>query len=689
MSNQYFDAEEVKKAITALCKPGELFEARILGAKALSGYFTDADTLIENLHKVDLRNANVYITLQIVNTTCYARSQRDHFIQKPKVSTSDTDIQGYKWFFVDIDPERTADTSSTDEQLKKAFAVAGRVANYLDTLGFTKPVKAKSGNGAHLLYPISLSNTDENKQLVEKCLQALSILFSNDDVKIDTVNYNPSRICKLYGTLAQKGSDTETNPHRMSRVFSVPEELVFTPKEVLQKLAEVVPEEPARQTYNNAPQPFDMESKLHEWGLRFKKSSWKDGVRYVFDRCPFNSEHTGSCAAAFKLSDGSLGFTCQHNSCADKHWKDLRMLFEPEAYDRNEQIDNEIKLGWERHNRNKAENELLGPQQDFDLDHIDPTKPLWADVDYVMSLPETTNEYILTGITYIDEHMQGLAKGAVTVLSGLRGAGKSTIIGQIILNAVNKGHIVSVFSGELSLRNFYDWIFVQAAGPEDVQCVNKWSQNYKVTDPATREKIQKWLRGKLSVFNHEAYSNDFNRLYAALEQKIKADKTDLVIIDNLMSLSLTVRSDKNDAQTDFVWKLKKLARAYNVHVIFVAHPRKASGFLRLDDISGTGNIGNIVDTAFILHRANVDFYNAATAYYKKDLYRIIPQPANINPYSNIVEICKDREFGNQDKFIPLWFEPKTKRLKNSEKERMVFGWRGDFDNSKFDDEDPY
>jgi len=296
----------------------------------------------------------------------------------------------------------------------------------------------------------------------------------------------------------------------------------------------------------------------------------------------------------------------------------------------------------------------------------------------------------LTGITYIDDHMQGLAKGAVTVLSGLRGAGKSTIIGQIILNAVNKGHIVSVFSGELSLRNFFDWIFVQAAGPEDVQCINKYSQNYKVTDPATKEKIRKWLHGKLSVFNHERYSNDFNRLYAALEQKISTEKTDLVIIDNLMSLNLTIRSDKNDAQTEFVWKLKRLARAYNVHVIFVAHPRKASGFLRLDDISGTGNIGNIVDTAMILHRANVDFYNAAAAYYKKDLYKIIPQPAPTSPYSNIVEICKDREFGNQDKFIPLWFEQKTKRLKNSEKERMVFGWRGDFDDvSAVDDENPY
>lgn len=686
--NTLYNADEVKKAISVLCKAGELFEIRILGNRTLSGYFTSADTLIQQFGKVDLRNANVYITLQAVKNECYNRSQRDHFIQKPKTSTSDDDIQGYKWFFVDIDPERIADTSSTDEQLRKAFATAKRVAGYLDSIGFTKPIKAGSGNGAHLLYRISMKNTEENKRLVEKGLQALSILFSDNDVKIDTVNYNPSRICKLYGTLAQKGSDTETNPHRMSRIFAVPDEIMVTPKEILQKLADVVPEEQPKQTYNNhtAQQPFDMESKLREWGLHFKKSAWKDGVRYVFDKCPFNSEHTGSCAAAFKMADGSLGFTCQHNSCADKHWKDLRMLFEPEAYDRAEQIEYDIRLGWEKHNRNKQAEELPGPQ----LDEIDPNKPVWCDVDYVLSLPKINKEYIQTGISMIDEQMQGLAKGALTVLSGLRGAGKSTVLGQIILHAVDKGHRVLCYSGELSMRNFFEWIFLQAAGPDHVQRVSKYAQQYEVVDPDIRNKIKNWLGDKLDVFNHERYSNNFQRLHSELEKKIQTDKTDLVIIDNLMSLNLSSKVDKNEAQTEFVWKLKRLAISYNVHVIFVAHPRKSLGFLRLDDIAGTGNLANVVDNALIIHRANIDFFKSAATYYGKDLYRLIPEPTQQDSYGNVLEVCKNREFGIQDTFIPLWFDPKTKRMNNNIKERMVFGWKVP-DKALFetDDDEPY
>jgi hypothetical protein len=38
----------------------------------------------------------------------------------------------------------------------------------------------------------------------------------------------------------------------------------------------------------------------------------------------------------------------------------------------------------------------------------------------------------------------------------------------------------------------------------------------------------------------------------------------------------------------------------------------------------------------------------------------------------VLEVCKDRENGTQDKFIPLYFEPSTKRLKNSEYENTDY-----------------
>jgi hypothetical protein len=46
---------------------------------------------------------------------------------------------------------------------------------------------------------------------------------------------------------------------------------------------------------------------------------------------------------------------------------------------------------------------------------------------------------------------------------------------------------------------------------------------------------------------------------------------------------------------------------YDCHIAVVCHPRKAEGFLRLDDVSGSGNLTNAADACFIMHRVNEDF----------------------------------------------------------------------------------
>ena len=128
--------------------------------------------------------------------------------------------------------------------------------------------------------------------------------------------------------------------------------------------------------------------------------------------------------------------------------------------------------------------------------------------------------------------------------------------------------------------------------------------------------------------------------------------------------------DKYEAQTKFVQKLKEIAECCNVHIIFVAHPRKSQGFLRLDDISGSANISNYVDNAFIVHRKNNDFIRLSKQMFGwKDSETVLQE--NV---TNVIEICKDRDNGNQDVFIPLYYEKETKRLKNTPSEMVIYGW---------------
>jgi hypothetical protein len=110
------------------------------------------------------------------------------------------------------------------------------------------------------------------------------------------------------------------------------------------------------------------------------------------------------------------------------------------------------------------------------------------------------------------------------------------------------------------------------------------------------------------------------------------------------------------------------------------------GFLRLDDVSGSGNITNIVDNAFIVHRNNADFQRLT----KRDFQWKNDHKAYTG--TNVIEICKDRDGGIQDEFIPLWYEPETKRLKNNQAENVIYGWKqkdGGFEDADTDPDIPF
>ena len=151
---EFVNENEVRKAISVLQEPGGIFEVRIIGTAKkdiLSGYFKDADTLFKAFNSIRLHERNVYITLGRVKDECFSRIQREKFVQTTQ-TTSDTDVQGYRWLFIDLDPVRATGISSSDEELRNAEALARKVYAYLKDLGFEEPVKALSGNGCHLLY---------------------------------------------------------------------------------------------------------------------------------------------------------------------------------------------------------------------------------------------------------------------------------------------------------------------------------------------------------------------------------------------------------------------------------------------------------------------------------------------------------------------------------------------------------
>ena len=655
-----FDADMVAKTIALMKPDGELFEVRIISGsrKPISGYFTDADTLCRELKKWDLSDSNVYISLNSLNSACYARTQKDRFLNNVKSSTSDSDVEGYEWLMVDVDPKRPSDTSSSDEELEIAKEIGNKVFAFMRQIGFEKPLFALSGNGVHLLYRICLKNTTERKAQLETCLKTLSRLFSIPGVaEIDEKNFNPSRVCKLYGTRSAKGSDTAERPHRMSEIVGSPTEIKATDAKYVEKLAGMYPTEPDKpQEYNNHnPQKFDLESWLTRYGFNYKKIEYKDSEKFILDRCPFDSNHKDSCV--FRNRNGALSFFCFHNSCTGKTWQDVRMKLDPTYEEKKQQ--------WAKHMMYDRPNRIAKK-----ITYDEQKGSIFLTALEILDSKAEDETFVPTGIKTIDERLRGLKKGYVSVLSGLRAGGKTTILDMIGLTARQAGNNVAYFSGELSPKNFMKWMNLQAAGKgyvEATQFIGHYKVPYKV-----QKAIAEWLNGHFWLYNN-LYGNDFNALITEFRKIIQKNKLDILIIDNLMALDTEgLSDDKYKAQSKFVLKLKQLAVEENVHILFVAHPRKSQGFLRLDDISGTADLANAVDNAFIIHRVNNDFKRLSKAmfFWKED-----SEPGSTLYFAdNVIEIAKDRDGGICDMFIPLYYEPETKRMKNDPAENVIYGW---------------
>lgn len=358
---EYYDEKTLRQTIQKLKPNNELFEVRIISKgnrkRIISGYFTSIDTLIQQFDTIDPRNTNMYITINKVNEDCYSRAQHDCFRQTD-TNTQDSEIEAYEWLFIDLDPIRVTDISSSDKELEASKVLCDKVYDYMKGLGFKEPIRAMSGNGYHLLYKIALDNTEENVSLVERCLYNLSAMFSNEVVKIDVVNYNPSRICKLYGTLAQKGANTQKRPHRMAQIISMPGVIENNTKDLLQVLANELPEPPKPQRNNNSTSyssngDFDIETWMYEHGLEsIGTKSGKDCVIYPLANCPFDHSHTNGDSKIFKYTNGAIAFKCHHNSCRGKNWQDVRELLEPGAYDAkqlNVEDDARIEAGYQQH----------------------------------------------------------------------------------------------------------------------------------------------------------------------------------------------------------------------------------------------------------------------------------------------------------------------------------------------------
>jgi hypothetical protein len=218
-------SREIQRSAELLMGHGQVSEVRIpkTGRNGtISGYFDDPGKIADAVSSFDGNVPGIYITLNPCNPALLARAAH-RMRERAEITTGDGDILRRDWLLIDCDPKRPAGISSTDKEHGRAISVACGVWDDLHSEGFPDPVVADSGNGAHLIYRISLPNTAESTLLVKRILSGIAKHSSTDDVDVDVTVYNAARITKLYGTLTCKGDPTPDRPHRRSCILEVPD----------------------------------------------------------------------------------------------------------------------------------------------------------------------------------------------------------------------------------------------------------------------------------------------------------------------------------------------------------------------------------------------------------------------------------------------------------------------------------
>lgn len=639
----------------------ELVEIRILDQetkRSYSGYFTDIETILREIKRYE--KCNLYFTLNVIDPACYSREQHDRISTRPKSTTSDLEILGRKWCLIDIDCEKPSDTNSTDAEKELAKGVVNEVYKFLRDEGFEKPIICDSANGYHLLYKQAMISNPQNTETMKNFLKVLDIYFSTDKVKIDCTTFNPSRICKLYGVISRKGSDTKERPQRESKILRVPQEVKVTPNEYFEKVASYLPKPEKRDRSNNwGANSFDLDEFIQKYNIKVRNIvTSHDYTKYILEECPFNSSHRAPDSAIFKMRDGSYGFKCLHNSCSQYTFKDFRLHYDPEAYSGKDYREFQFK---QKYYGGKFE-----PFQP--ITETEEKGKKWMSMKDVKRVDIADLLSIPTGYHELDKKIIGLFAGELTVLSGLNASGKTSWLNCLALNVIQQGFKVGIWSGEMQDWRFQGWLNQMAAGKNYVR-KKEGFENFYYTPSKVCEQIDAWVDNKLFLYNN-SYGARWEQLFNDIKELVDKEGVQLVVLDNLAALCIDgYESGTYANQTKFILDVKDYAKQKNIHVILVAHPRKQNDFLRKESISGTADLTNIADNVFLIHRVGQDFQKRAGDFLGEGKVQ------EYLGFSNVLEVAKNRQMGIVDHLVGMYYEMESRRLKNSIAEHIVYGWQ--------------
>lgn len=691
MTPQRFDIAEAYKWWDVLRDGNQLTEIRLIAndGKTASGIFDSIDEIVKAIAPYT-NDWNIYYTINRLPDDVRGLPQYNKIIVRPKQTCNDNMMVARDYVCIDLDSRRLSGTNATDEQVEFTKKKANEVYQYLVNVGFNPPTVVFSSNGVHLYLRCAMLNNEKNTKLVKRFLQALSMMFTDEHTDVDEKVFNCARIMRLPSTYSCKGNTMDASrPQRLCKFVKINDNKV-NDVAYFEKVAALYPEEEARPSSQNnySMESFDLDAFIEKHNIPVtKKVEVADGTRYYLEHCLFNDQHKGKDAILFKHKNGAVAYFCYHNSCSGNDWRKVREMYEPDCYTR--------KSTYQPHRSFRPIRQEIVPKE---LQETEESKGnVWQCLSEIEDEDRSKIVSIPSGITQYDKECCGFDKPSLSVWSGNNGSAKSTLLNQIALNAVNQGFKVAIYSGELRGKKMKRWLLYQAAGKQ-YNKKSTYNEYDYFTPTLVKDKIVSWLDGKLYNYNTR-YSHDIEQVCLEVEKLVKEQQIDMLIMDNLSCLDIQELDGAiNEQQKAAIKMLLRLTEKLELATHLVVHPKKAETYLRKNDVSGAKTLTDLADCVFFVHRWNQDTQKAAKEFMADSVFYDLCDSGT----TNVVEVIKQREFGEAEGHIyKLYFEPESRRLKNSIAEHIHYGWEepaeetpmvlheDEFANNDFEKENPF
>lgn len=233
--------------------------------------------------------------------------------------------------------------------------------------------------------------------------------------------------------------------------------------------------------------------------------------------------------------------------------------------------------------------------------------------------------------------LHGWRNEEISIWTGQNSSGKSTFLSQEAIHLMQEGKKICIGSFEMPPRKFLWWLLKQ------------FNRTDFMNDETVNKSLEK-LSSKLYIIDILGVIKEDN-LFEIMEFGFRKYGIDTFIIDSLMKIDLTSETSKlMGEQKKFVSKLKDFVSKYKSHIHLVAHPRKQEkddSFVGKSDISGSGDITNLADNVFIIHRFSEEQKKTRLSNGKE-------------PFDAMVIVKKNREFGEVGS-VGFYFDKLTKR----------------------------